>query len=258
MKTISGSAPQVFEETARVAIAAAHRRRLTLWIFLASLFCAVALFLVNNGIKSRREREQIKEFLAIGNTMHDEWDAFEAKSKAAKDQQDFLARSQPDHSASAARYATFAEKYPSSPLAWVAAFRAGSDLINKKEWARAKTVLEPVLRYTRKHDLIQVRVRRVLAGIQGQLGDFKGAIENIDQAIQTPAAPGVEQLKLFRAQLLYLAGQKKEAAQALGELKNPAQNPENFLQQDPFSKAPGTEAALWASYWDLNDGHDLK
>jgi tetratricopeptide (TPR) repeat protein len=233
----------LFEETSDRAIRTAHRRKWTLVAALGACLGAglgVWWYLHNEHAAARA---LTVEYLGIEALHAEELTKFQERLTAAGEATDFSA--EPDHSASAAKFADFARRHPDEPLAWHVAIRASSLLIAQKKPQEAQTLLEQVARKTLSNNIAQARIRRTLAGIHADAGQFDKALTEIDFALKLPGNPVLEETKLLRGQVLYLAGRKDEAATVLKEL---AAAPDAGA---PGASSAATEASLWLGHWGL-------
>jgi predicted negative regulator of RcsB-dependent stress response len=234
----------LFEETSDRAIRTAHRRKWTL-VAAVGLCLGVAVgFYVYHRTQQAAARSLTVNYLAIDALFNDEQTKFQETLKAAGDGADFT--TQPDHSGSAQKFAEFARANPDDPLAWQAALRASSLFIEAKKPKDAQELLELVSRKTLRNNVAQARLRRTLAGIHADSGNFDKALAELDFAIKLPDNPVLDETKLLRAQVLYLSGKKEEAGTALRELAAaPA------VSNDVSGKSVSTEASLWLGFWGL-------
>jgi len=235
----------LFEETSERAIRAAHRRKWTLVSTVGlCIGLAVGLFAYHRAQVSA-ERDLTLAYLAIDGQYNDEQTKFQESLKDQGPTPDFSKEA--DHTASAQKFAEFARKNASEPLAWQAALRASALFIEQKKPAEAKDLVELVMRKTLRNNIAQARLRRTLAGIHADAGAYDKALSELDFAIKLPDNPVLEETKLLRGQVLYLAGKKEEAATALRELSVASSG-----DTDPSgSKSVATEASLWLGYWGL-------
>lgn len=235
----------IFEETSAKAIREAHRRKWTLISFVV-VFCAIgAGLLVYSWQKNRSERALIQTYLEIDAQFVSENQAFEEKLKA--DPKLNTPDARPDHLASALKFEEFAKANVKSPLGWQAALRAANEFISLQKYAEAQALLEPLLIRTLKHVVVQVRVRKTLAGLLAEQGQIDSAIEQIVFLEKLPENPLVAEVRLMKAQLLYKKGDKEQAASILKELMADSKASVGEGNARPVS----TEAALWLGYWGL-------
>ena len=235
----------LFEETSERAIRTAHRRKWTLVATIGlGIGVAVGLFAYHRAQQSA-ERELTVAYLAIDGQYSDEQTKFQESLKAQGQAPDFTKEA--DHSASAQKFAEFARKNPTEPLAWQAALRASALFIEQKKPAEAQDLIELVMRKTLRNNVAQARLRRTLAGIHADAGAYDKALSELDFAIKLPDNPVLEETKLLRGQVLFLAGKKDEASAALRELSVASAG-----DADPTGgKSVATEASLWLGYWGL-------
>lgn len=233
-----------FEATSGRAIQLAQRRKWTLVGTLTAVLLGAAGFFAWHQVRESRDRSFSNEFLAVEQQYQQELESFQSKVDALPKEKQADA-GEPDHSASAKRFEELAKKAPNHPLGWQAALRAAAALVEQGKGAEAAYLLELVLPGTRKSVLVQTRVRRTLANIYADLKEYDKAIGELSFIEKLPDAPGVEEAKLFRAQVLYLAGRKDEAKQLLVQLSQGG-------ELGPLAeRSIASEAALWLNYWGL-------
>jgi len=235
----------IFEETSAKAIQAAHRRKWTLVGFVAVVLAIGTGLFVYSWQKSKAERLLVQSYLEIDALYVAENQAFEEKLKA--DPQLNTPDARPDHAPSTKKFEEFARANVKSPLGWQAALRASSELIEQQKYAEAQALLEPLLIRTLKHVVVQVRIRKTLAGLMAEQGQFDPALEQLSFLEKLPDNPMVPEVRLMRAQLLYKKGQKDQAAQLLKELAADS----TAAVGEGSARSVATEAALWLGYWGL-------
>jgi len=236
----------LFEETSERAIRTAHRRKWTLLASIGVVLGAAIGFWAFNKQQERTARSVAVEYVAIDTLYVDEQTKFQESLRAAGDAADYTKSA--DHTASAQRFAEFSRKYPSDPLGWQAALRAASAFIEAKKPKEAQELLENVERRTLKNNIAQARLRRTLAGIYADAGEFDKAIAELEFAEKLPDNPALEETKLLHAQILYLAGKKPEAAAMLRTL---ASSVSTEGADASGGRSVATEAGLWLGYWGL-------
>ncbi len=235
----------IFEETSAKAIQAAHRRKWTMVGFVVVLLAVASGLLVYSWQKSKAERQLIQSYVEIDALYVSENQAFEDKLKTSPDLNTFDAR--PDHSQSTKKFEEFAKANVKTSLGWQAALRASSELIEQQKYAEAQALLEPLLIRTLKHVVVQVRVRKTLAGLMAEQGQFDQALEQLSFLEKLPDNPMVPEVRLMRAQLLYKKGEKDQAAQLLKELASDS----SAAVGEGSARSVATEASLWLGYWGL-------
>lgn len=234
----------LFEETSDRAIRTAHRRKWTLVAAVGLCIGAAVGIYAHHHAQEDAARSLTLSYLAIDAQFNDEQTKFQESLQAAGENADLSA--EPDHSASAQKFAEFARAHSDNPLALQAALRASSLLIEAKKPQEALDLLELVSRRTLSNNIAQARLRRTLAGIHADSGNFDKALAELDFAIKLPDNPVLNETKLLRAQVLYLSGKKEEAATALRELAAlPA------VPAEMSGKSVATEASLWLGFWGL-------
>jgi predicted negative regulator of RcsB-dependent stress response len=235
----------IFEETSAKAIRAAHRRK---WTMVASvtLVCLVAAALLTfSWRKNRADRVLVQEYLEIDALYTAERQSFEDKLRA--DPKLNTPDARPDHSPSAKKFEDFAKANVASPLGWQAALRAANEYIETEKFAEAQSLLEPLLIRTLKHVVVQVRVRKTIAGLLAEQGQFDPALEQLAFLEKLTDNPLVPEVRLMKAQILYKKGQKEEAAKLLKELASDTK----AAVGEGSARSVATEASLWLGYWGL-------
>lgn len=235
--TLSGAHKPIFEDTAHRAIKAAHRRKWTLVGTIVFLLAVMVAGIIKYNIDDNKQKVLVGKFLSIDFVYNNETEKAGATAKLNP-----LVASV-DHSESTEKFAQFAKENPTHPLGWVAALRASSEYLENQKVAEAQALLEPILPKTLKHTLIQIRVRRALAGIYAEQGNFDKSIKELTYAEQIADNPVTPDIKLFRAQVLYMADKKEEAGKLLKELSANTFSPE--------AKSVADEASLWLGFWNL-------
>ncbi len=233
-----------FDDTAMNAIRAAHRRQ---WTTIATL---VGLFLVGVGVyaysqwSKGREDGIVNDYMQADRLFQAENETFMRAMQMPGS--DLAKLGRPEHAASAEKFESFALRFPKHPLAWVANFRAASEFVESGRTDKATVLLESILPLTMNNVLIQVRVRRTLAGLYADKGAYPKAMAELDILEKMPENPALSENKLFKAKVAFLAGDKEKAGKILREL---AASPEMSLGGDRSSVA--NEAALWLGHWGL-------
>lgn len=234
----------IFEETSERAIRAAHRRK---WTVIATVGLVVAIgagLLIFSWQKGRDERALTQSFLDIEAVYQGELQSFEDKLRA--DPKLNTPDARPDHAASTQKFSEFAKAHVKSPLGWQAALRAANNLIEQQKYAEAQALLEPLLIKTLKHMVFQVRVRKTLAGLLAEQGQFDPALEQLNFLEKLADNPLVPEVRLMKAQVLYKKGQKDEAGKILRELAA-----DKSTVAEGSSRSVASEASLWLGYWGL-------
>ncbi|MEY4064145.1 MAG: hypothetical protein RIR26_353 [Pseudomonadota bacterium] len=235
----------IFEETSAKAIRAAHRRKWTM-VTTVALVCMVAAALLGfSWHRNRVERALVEEYLAIDSLYTTEKQSFEDKLRAEPKLNTPDAR--PDHGPSAKKFEEFAKANVASPLGWQAALRASSEYIEVQKFAEAQSLLEPLLIRTLKHVVVQVRVRKTIAGLLAEQGQFDPALEQLAFLEKLADNPLVPEVRLLKAQILYKKGQKEDAGKLLKELAADTK----AAVGEGSSRSVATEASLWLGYWGL-------
>lgn len=233
-----------YDDTALNAIRAANRRKWTTIITLVVLVViGVAIFAYSKVSKSRQDA-LVTAYIQAERLYNSEQENY--ISEMQKPGADPQKLGKPDHMPSAQKFEEFARANSSHSLAWVAAFRAASEFIDKGKADSAISLLELVANRTMKHSLVQVRSRRTLAGLYADKNDYVKALAELDILEKIPNNPILSESRLFKAKVLYLAGKKEEAAKLLKELAN---STDITSMGDRSSVA--NEASLWLGYWGL-------
>lgn len=235
----------IFEETSAKAIRAAHRRKWTMLGTVALVVAIAAGLLVYSWQKNKAERTLIQSYLEIDALYLSENQAFEEKLRA--DPKLNTPEARPDHTGSTQKFQEFARAHSKSPMGWQAALRASNELIEGQKYAEAQALLEPLLIRTLKHVVVQVRVRKTLAGLLAEQGQFDPALEQLAFLEKLPDNPMVPEVKLMKGQILYKKGQKDQAAQVLKELAADSK----AAVGEGTTRAVATEASLWLGFWGL-------
>ncbi len=233
-----------FDDTAMNAIRAAHRRK---WTTIGSLIAlgavGIGVFVYSSWSKDRDDA-LVNGFTQADRLFQSENEMF--MQAAQKPGADLTKLVKPDHSASAKKFSEFITKNPGHPLAWVAGLRAASEFVETGKSDEAISVLEGLLPRTMNVPLMQVRVRRTLAGLYADKGLFPKALAELDVLEKMSDNPVLSENRLFRAKVLFLSGDKENSGKLLRELSN---SPELSAVGDRSSVA--TEASLWLGHWGL-------
>lgn len=231
-----------FDDSSMNAIRAAHRRKWTsIGAVTAVAAAGVGVFVYSN-ISREHQNELVTQFIQAEMKQESVQELFqkEMQGKNPTETKD------PDFSESTKLYEKFFWDNPSEPIAWVAGLRAASARIDKGEYDAAAKVLSNILPNTLKFATLQVRVRRSLASIYAEKGEYKKALAELDILEKIPNNPILDENKLFRAKVLYLSGEKEKAGVILKDL---AKTAETSAFGDRSSVA--SEAQLWLGYWGL-------
>ena len=234
----------LFEETSERAIRAAHRRKWTLVGTVIAALTVIVAAMSYARIDSNSERKLVSEYLAIDATYTAELEKFQTELQAAG--ANATPDMAPDHSGSTQKFADFAKKHPTDPLAWQAALKAATSNIEAKKYDEAAALLEPLAARTLQNDIIQTRVRRTLAGIYAQKGNFDKALAELNLVEKLANNPVPGETRLLKAQILYQAGKKEDAGKLLRELQQ-----SGSVEGDFMGRSVSTEAGFWLGYWQL-------
>lgn len=241
-----GAGGPLLDETTSRALRIAKRRK---WTFIGSIvLVGVAGIgaIVFHNVSSGRQKDVARQYLAIETeytTITKDFQDKRSKDAAAAASDPFA---MPDYSGVANKYAEFASTYVSDPMGWDAALRAAKMYMDMKNTDEARKLLEPLKSRTLKHNLVQIKVRRALAGIYAENKEFDKAISELDFIEKLPDNPLVGDVKLFKAQVYFLAGRKDDAAKLMRELAAG-----DSSTTDAMGKPVATEASAWLGYWGL-------
>jgi len=235
----------IFEETSGKAIQAAHRRKWTLVATVGLLVGVIVGLLVYSNRKTAAENALVQQYLEIDAKYFAENQAFEEKMRA--NPASFSPTVRPDHTESTKGFVEYAKANVKTSLGWHAALRASAELIEKQQFAEAQALLDPLLIRTLKHVVVQVRVRKTLAGLLAEQGKFDEAIEHLNFLEKYADNPLIPEVRLTRAQFLYKKGDKDGAAQLLKELADDSA----AAIGEGSARSVATEASLWLGYWGL-------
>lgn len=234
----------IYEESAGRAIRLANRRKWTAIGALVILALVIIGGFAFNRTRTSAEKDVVKSYLSIDAEFMAEAQKFQEKVQAAKPEE--IENMTPDFSASAEKFAAFAKENEAHPLGWQASFKAANIFLEAKKVDDALSVLEPLVKRTMGNALLQLKIRRALAGIYAEKKEYEKALAELDFIEKLPDNPAINEIKLFKAQVLYLSGNKEEAAKKLKELSDNA-----LLAFDPSAKAISSEASMWLGYWGL-------
>jgi predicted negative regulator of RcsB-dependent stress response len=231
-----------FDDSSLKAIRAAHRRK---WTSIGAVTAVAAVgvgVFVYSKLARERQNELVTQFIQAEMKQESIQELFQ-KEMEGKNPAEIK---DPDFSSSTKLYEKFFWDNSSEPIAWVAGLRAASAQMDKGEFDAAAKILNEVLPHTLKFATLQVRVRRSLASIHAEKGDYKKALAELDILEKIPDNPILDENKLFRAKVLYLSGEKEKAGAILKDL---AKTAETAAFGDRSSVA--SEARLWLGYWGL-------
>lgn len=237
-----------FDDTTIRALRDAHRRK---WTAIASLVAIVGACVGIWGYShysTAREEKLAQDYLQAETEYRNEIQRQRPATEGAPEPKP----SELNHDASTKLFMEFAKKYPDHPQGWVAGLRAATDLMNHKKLAEAKALLEMIVPRTIQDDVIQVRLRRTLAAIYAQEGNFDQAIKELDIAINIPSNDVAAENQLFKAQVLHMAGKNAEAIDLLKKLaakENASTGPQSQAAKE-LKDQIAEQAGLWLAYWE--------
>lgn len=244
--TYGAGGPLLDETTAR-ALRIAKRRK---WTFIGSIVgvCVAGIGAIfYHNVSSNRQKDVARQYLAIESeyiTVTKDFQEKRSKDVAAAAAADPFAM--PDYSSVAKKYADFATTHVADPMGWDSALRAAKMYMDVNNIDEARKLLEPLVSRTLKHNLVQIKVRRALAGIYAEKNEFDKAIGELDFIEKLPDNPFIGDVKLFKAQVYFLAGRKDDAAKLMRELAT-----SDSSTTDAMGKPVATEASAWLGYWGL-------
>lgn len=233
----------VFEESSARAIKLAHRRK---WTALGTIFALILIgvgALIYHNVTTNRERDLVREFLAIEGEFTAESERFQQKVQSAGAAAADLT---PEYGPIADKFAAFGKEHVNKAVGWQASIRAANIYLSNKKIDEARQLLEPLVKRTLSYNLMQIKIRRALAGIYAEQKNFDKALAELDYLEKLPDNPSLNEIKLFKAQVLYMADKKEEAAKRLRELSDNA-----LAGFDPSARSTASEAAMWLGYWGL-------
>lgn len=227
------------------AIRAAFRRKWTFWGVILGFVCLGGGLLFWNAHVKGVEREETIEFLKAQTVYDAELEAFSKKLENNRNLEDITSL-RPDHSKSTPLFQEYAEKHADSPLGWQAALRVAQELIKQGDGEGAIRLLTPIVSRTRRFPVLQTKVRRTLAGLYAEQGDYAKALAEVTIIEKIKENPVPDQTLLFKGQLLYLNGDKEGARDIFRKLSD-GRVGETLVSQDV-----SMDAALWLDFWKLN------
>lgn len=227
------------------AIRAAFRRKWTFWGVTLGFVCIGAGLLSWNSYVKAVDREETIAFLKAQTVYDSELEAFSKKLENNQNLEQ-IADLRPDHSKSTPLFKEYAEKYADTPLGWQAALRVAQELIKEGDGEGAARLLSPIASRTRRFPVLQTKVRRTLAGLYADQGDYAKALAEVAIIEKIKENPVPDQTLLFKGQLLYLNGDKEGARDIFRKLSD-GRVGEILVSQDV-----SMDAALWLDFWKLN------
>lgn len=233
-----------FDETTLRAIRLAHRRKWTTFGTLVGIIGIAVTIWVHSHYASSRAETIAKAYLTLDTEYQNEI------RRIQTDPENPISDSAALHTESTNKFESFARENTTHPLGWLSALRAATVFVETKQLEKARDLLVLVVPKTYGSMLMQVRIRRTLAAIHVELGDYDAALAELDTSIAFKENQTIWENRLFRAQVLHLAQRETEALELLKELaeKKP------FPSDTPKTTTEGRDevadqAAMWLSFW---------
>lgn len=233
------------DNTEKVMRDLALRKGIRMVVLIGLILATVGFYLLHSFYKSA-DREMTTAYLKAVSVYEKELEAFSEKLQNTEDLSK-VADLRPDHSKSATLFLEFAKAYPDEAMGWDAALRVAQHQIRESQVEEALGLLDPLVRKTRRFPIFQVKVRRTLAGLYAEKGEFGKAFQELDVIEKVKESPIREESLLFKGQLLYLSGDQKGAGELLSKLADGGQVGDVIVSQEIAA-----DAALWLNYWNLN------
>ena len=236
----------LFEETSYKAIKTAQRRKWTLiGLIVAILLVGVSLLIYNQmttskNLKLANEYANIEEIFNKENSENQKI-IEQFKGNLPKDFSPNFEKSMP-------LFAEYAKKYVKEPIGWQAGIRSATYYISKNLNNKAKEILEPIVIYSAKYPLIQVKVRTTLAGIYLTEKQEQKALSEISIVEAIVQNPEPNQARLLKAQISYAMGDKEQAIKILNQIisSNSEQNKQNQTSEIQ------QQAKVWLNFLESN------
>ncbi len=116
-----------------------------------------------------------------------------------------------DHSKSIGLFAEFFKKYEGTPEGWMAGMTNARLLAEQEKVSEAKPVLEEVIKHSKDSNFYQTQSRLALVGILEELGDFDGALAQVDALDKTVEADLKPKILLAKGRLQMLKNSNADA-----------------------------------------------
>jgi predicted negative regulator of RcsB-dependent stress response len=139
----------------------------------------------------------------------------------------------------------FYEKHSHHHLAIPSAFEALEIYLKDKNYSEALRITQILIQKTQSLIPIQIQLGRVLASLYVQDKNYPEALKWISFLEEIKDNPVLSEIKLFKAQILYLTGDKTQASQILKSLEQESSTSQKFMDYTP------PEASLWLGFWNL-------
>jgi len=120
-----------------------------------------------------------------------------------------------DHTASAAAYRSFHQKYPDSPEGWMAGLRAVSVMLEKREFPAARDLLAAIVAQSKNDEFYQIQGRLAYVGVLEELGEFDQALAETERLLELANEDLKPQMLLVKGRIQYLKNTKPEAIATL-------------------------------------------
>ncbi len=122
---------------------------------------------------------------------------------AEKDTLEKQLQGTPDYTKAAGDYLKYFEANKTKPTGWIAGLRASDNLLEKKEYAKARDILQVIVQNGAKNEFYNVQVRLMLASVQEQLGDYDAALQTLT-ALNSKNEKSLEPIVLLNKGRIYM------------------------------------------------------
>lgn len=244
-KTPKGRA--TFDRGTTRALQEVRRKRITLLTTVSVIILLLGGYFAYHTRETRKEKELVAQYSAIEQEYQQQTrNFFEQMQKLP---QNLAFSITPNYDVVADKFAAFAKKYPKHPYGQLAAIKAASVYSEKTKTKEALELLEPLAKANLSNTPFQLKVRQSLAGLYAQDKNYEKAIKELEYCEKLKDNPIVDEIRLTRAQYLYLAGKTKEAGELLADLSKSTAGG----SQNPFGgdSSVGQKAREWKNYWGL-------
>jgi predicted negative regulator of RcsB-dependent stress response len=116
-----------------------------------------------------------------------------------------------DHSKSIGLFADYFKKHEGTPEGWMAGMTNARLLTEQEKIADAKPVLENVVKLSKDSNFYQTQSRLALVGVLEELGDFDGALAQVDALDKTVEADLKPKILLAKGRLQMLKNSNADA-----------------------------------------------
>ena len=232
----------LFEETSDRAIRLAHRRKRTTVATIVGVIILIAGIFGFNKFQDLENKKIVTEFLKVETKYTEELKQFqEASSKNPT-----LQLTSPKHEKSLPLFVAFAKSFENHPLALQALLKVIAIKVDSGQTQDVLPFLDTAIQKSLKNNLIQIRLRKIRAGVLADQNNFDEAVKELVFTEKIPDNPITGELKLLRGRFLFAADKKEEAAKVFNELiQTPA------ADSDVGGRSLATEASLWLKYYQL-------